>query len=58
VGTKLHLGVSPEGGDWRIPGFDAASVVEAAGTEAQNFEPGDTVFYAGATRGKIVLEGF
>ncbi len=48
VDTKLRMGRSPEGNEWRVLGFDAAGVVEAVGAEAQNFKPGDAVFYAGS----------
>ncbi len=48
VDTKLRRSVEPEGGDWRVLGFDAAGVVEVAGSEVQNFKPGDAVFYAGS----------
>jgi len=48
VDTKVRLGRAPEGGDWRVLGFDAAGVVEAVGAEVRNFKPGDAVFYAGS----------
>lgn len=48
VDTKLRLGAAPEGGDWRVLGFDASGVVEAVGPEVRNFNPGDAVFYAGS----------
>jgi NADPH:quinone reductase-like Zn-dependent oxidoreductase len=48
VDTKLRLGAAPNGGGWRVLGFDAAGVVEAIGSEVLNFTPGDAVFYAGS----------
>jgi len=48
VDTKLRLGAVPDGGDWRVLGFDAAGVVQAVGPEVHNFKPGDAVFYAGS----------
>ncbi|MGB7085063.1 MAG: zinc-binding alcohol dehydrogenase family protein, partial [Phormidesmis sp.] len=47
VDTKLRLGAAPEG-DWRVLGFDGVGVVEAVGSEVQNFQPGEAVFYAGS----------
>ncbi len=48
VDTKLRRAREPEGGDWRVLGFDASGVVEAVGPEVRNFNPGDAVFYAGS----------
>jgi len=48
VDTKVRMGKPPEGSEWRVLGFDAAGVVEAVGSEVQNFKQGDAVFYAGS----------
>ena len=48
VDVKVRSAMAPEGGEWRVLGFDAAGVVEAVGPDVQHFSPGDTVFYAGS----------
>lgn len=48
VDTKLRKGRPPVGGEWGVLGYDAVGVVEAIGSEVQNFRLGDAVFYAGA----------
>lgn len=48
VDTKVRSGVSPDSGQWKILGWDAAGVVEAIGPDVTLFRPGDEVFYAGA----------
>ncbi|WP_168014719.1 zinc-binding alcohol dehydrogenase family protein [Halomonas salinarum] len=48
VDTKIRQNVSPEGGDYKVLGWDAAGVVEAVGNEVTLFQPGDKVWYAGA----------
>jgi NADPH2:quinone reductase len=48
VDTKMRMRAEPAAGDWRVLGWDAVGVVEAAGPEAKLFKAGDAVFYAGA----------
>jgi NADPH2:quinone reductase len=48
VDTKVRRGVKPEGGAWKVLGWDAAGTVAAVGPQASLFKPGDAVFYSGA----------
>ncbi|WP_296100860.1 zinc-binding alcohol dehydrogenase family protein [uncultured Agrobacterium sp.] len=48
VDTKVRRNQSPENGQTRILGFDAAGIVKAVGDKVSLFKPGDEVFYAGA----------
>ena len=47
VDTKVRRNQSPENGEARVLGFDAAGVVKAVGDKVSLFKPGDEVFYAG-----------
>lgn len=47
VDTKVRRNQSPENGEPRVLGFDAAGVVKAVGDKVSLFKPGDEVFYAG-----------
>jgi NADPH:quinone reductase len=47
VDTKVRQNDTPAGG-FRVLGFDAVGTVEAAGSEASLFRPGDKVWYAGS----------
>ena len=48
VDTKVRQGSQPDGGAWKLLGWDAAGLVVAAGPDATMFAPGDEVFYAGS----------
>ncbi len=48
VDTKIRSGVTPEPGQMKVLGWDAAGIVKAVGPGAKLFKPGDAVFYAGA----------
>ena len=48
VDTKVRMRSAPEAGHWKVLGWDAAGIVEAAGPDTSLFAPGDAVFYAGA----------
>ncbi|MBN9047254.1 MAG: zinc-binding alcohol dehydrogenase family protein [Rhizobiales bacterium] len=46
--VKVRGSARPEGGNWRVLGWDAAGVVVETGSAATLFKPGDAVFYAGS----------
>lgn len=47
VDAKMRMRAEPPAGEWRVLGWDAAGVVEAAGPDAKLIKAGDSVFYAG-----------
>jgi zinc-binding alcohol dehydrogenase family protein len=48
VDVKVRAKVAPPPGEARVLGFDAAGVVEAVGSDASLFKPGDEVYYSGS----------
>ncbi len=48
VDTKVRAGVTPDAGQYKVLGWDAAGIVKATGAEVTMFKPGDEVYYAGA----------
>ncbi|MCP1270643.1 zinc-binding alcohol dehydrogenase family protein [Acetobacter cerevisiae] len=48
VDTKVRRSATPEEGQWRVLGWDAAGIVVATGPDVTDFSIGDEVFYAGA----------
>ncbi|KXV70456.1 Zn-dependent oxidoreductase, partial [Acetobacter malorum] len=53
VDTKVRRSATPEGGQWRVLGWDAAGVIVATGPDVTDFSIGDEVFYAGALDAEI-----
>jgi NADPH2:quinone reductase len=48
VDYKVRRSTAPQGGDWKVLGWDAAGIVRAIGSDVSIFRPGDEVFYAGS----------
>ena len=48
VDSKIRRNVSPQPGEAKVLGWDAAGIVKAVGSEVSLFQPGDRVYYAGA----------
>lgn len=48
VDTKVRSSATPDAGQWRVLGWDAAGVVVGTGPDVTDFSVGDEVFYAGA----------
>jgi zinc-binding alcohol dehydrogenase family protein len=48
VDVKVRASGTPEGGEYKILGWDASGVVIEVGSEVTLFKPGDPVYYAGS----------
>ncbi len=48
VDTKIRKSAAPEGGAWKVLGWDAVGRVAAVGASVQSFQHGDAVFYSGS----------
>lgn len=48
VDVKVRQSAKLDPGNWKVLGWDATGTVVAVGSDVQLFQPGDTVFYAGA----------
>ncbi|WP_305907710.1 zinc-binding alcohol dehydrogenase family protein [Methylomarinum sp. Ch1-1] len=48
VDTKIRKRFTPEPGETKVLGWDAAGIIEAVGDQVTLFEAGDEVWYAGA----------
>lgn len=48
VDTKVRKSTRPVPGSYKVLGWDAAGIVQAAGEQVTLFRPGDEVFYAGS----------
>ena len=48
VDYKVRCSTSPQDGEWKVLGWDAAGIIRAVGPEVTLFQPGDEVAYAGS----------
>ncbi len=48
VDNKIRQRITPDAGEFKILGWDAAGIVREVGERVTLFKPGDAVFYAGA----------